>query len=467
MRALMNPRRSILSIVFLFSGLVLLVLLYTSCPALAANSILKSHIIAYNLRALEKSLVNGTYRGEEGILRIRPEIAESMGMKVIIDQDYLDSMRLFKEAKNALREAKTAMASREKERFSGYYDQRIADHFLLFRRSTEEAKSKLIQYRSRIDPDIDERLNKNVCASLIDRILDKSFKENNNRLRDGLAYFYNMCQGVNEKDFPLTPENVSFVNHVFNKFLEQAPEKEIEMFDLDRDSGYKKEQLSYNWKDLAGIEMSRFSALLEAALHRFDDKIYQVDPLLFISLMKKESAFDHLAISSVGAAGLTQIMPRTAKDMGMNDILLPGYFIEAESLIKSERENRRQAMTALFQIREENGLKYAKKARKLMQTSLGLGQKRERLFARYRKELLEKGVDERLQPAKAIEYGLKYFAKLLKDQNGDISLALASYNAGPHRVREYKGIPPYAETVDFRNRVLQYYWDYLSRAKVD
>ena len=53
----------------------------------------------------------------------------------------------------------------------------------------------------------------------------------------------------------------------------------------------------------------------------------------------------------------------------------------------------------------------------------------------------------------------------MKDQNGDISLALASYNAGPHRVREFKGIPPFKETVRFRNRVLKYYKDYLSKVE--
>ena len=51
----------------------------------------------------------------------------------------------------------------------------------------------------------------------------------------------------------------------------------------------------------------------------------------------------------------------------------------------------------------------------------------------------------------------------MKNQKGDISLALASYNAGPNRVKKYKGIPPYRETIRFRNRVLNYYRDYLRK----
>jgi hypothetical protein len=85
------------------------------------------------------------------------------------------------------------------------------------------------------------------------------------------------------------------------------------------------------------------------------------------------------------------------------------------------------------------------------------------LYAKYRKEVLENSTDDRLEPRKAIEYGFKYFDRLMTDQKGDVSLALAAYNAGPHRVRKHKGIPPYRETVRFRNRVMKYYREYLRK----
>jgi soluble lytic murein transglycosylase-like protein len=100
-----------------------------------------------------------------------------------------------------------------------------------------------------------------------------------------------------------------------------------------------------------------------------------------------------------------------------------------------------------------------------MQLSLRLGKKRGRLYSRYKRELLEKRTDNRLQPAQAIEYGLKYFAKLMKVQRGDMSLALASYNTGPNRIKRFNGLPPYGETVRYRNKVLEYYRDYLRKAK--
>ena len=72
-------------------------------------------------------------------------------------------------------------------------------------------------------------------------------------------------------------------------------------------------------------------------------------------------------------------------------------------------------------------------------------------------------MDDRLDPQKAIKYGFRFFAGLMQKQRGDISLALASYNAGPHRIKQYKGIPPYDQTVGFRNGVLGYYRDYMRK----
>jgi len=37
-----------------------------------------------------------------------------------------------------------------------------------------------------------------------------------------------------------------------------------------------------------------------------------------------------------------------------------------------------------------------------------------------------------------MEYGLKYFLRLMKDYNGDVTLALAAYNAGSQRIKEYR-----------------------------
>jgi soluble lytic murein transglycosylase-like protein len=260
----------------------------------------------------------------------------------------------------------------------------------------------------------------------------------------------------------LTPDNVTFVNQVFHGFINEASKKKLDMFDLDRDRGRHKNR-PYNWKDAVEKRASKYIPLFEATLKKSGNNIYNVDPLLFFALMKRESHFRALAVSPVGAVGLTQIMPKTGKDLGMKKIYVPSYFRKAVSLMKQERRTKVQAEASLFLINETNKLSQARHARKLMQESLRLGKKREALFSRYKKELLNKRADDRLNPSLAIEYGFTYFARQMRAQRGDMSLALASYNAGPGAVRRYKGIPPYEETVFFRNKVLQYYRDYQSK----
>jgi len=67
------------------------------------------------------------------------------------------------------------------------------------------------------------------------------------------------------------------------------------------------------------------------------------------------------------------------------------------------------------------------------------------------------GVKNVFNPVDNINGGTKYFKYLLDKYNGDIKLALAAYNAGPGAVDKYDGIPPYKETNNYINRVLNYY----------
>lgn len=52
-------------------------------------------------------------------------------------------------------------------------------------------------------------------------------------------------------------------------------------------------------------------------------------------------------------------------------------------------------------------------------------------------------------PAANIEAGTKYLRWLLKRFNGNVSLALAGYNAGEGAVDKYDGVPPYNETQNY------------------
>ncbi|ABK99381.1 Lytic transglycosylase, catalytic [Pelobacter propionicus DSM 2379] len=65
-----------------------------------------------------------------------------------------------------------------------------------------------------------------------------------------------------------------------------------------------------------------------------------------------------------------------------------------------------------------------------------------------------------LDPKDNVEGGVKYLRFLLDTFHGDVSLALAAYNAGLGKVARYGGIPPYTETRTYVNRVLSYMQSY-------
>ena len=91
---------------------------------------------------------------------------------------------------------------------------------------------------------------------------------------------------------------------------------------------------------------------------------------VFVELIRAESAFNPRALSPKGAQGLGQLMPATARGLGVRDAW---------------------------------------------------------------------------DPAQNLDGAVRYFSAQL-ERFGDVSLALAAYNAGPHRVVEYGGVPPFRET---------------------
>lgn len=66
-------------------------------------------------------------------------------------------------------------------------------------------------------------------------------------------------------------------------------------------------------------------------------------------------------------------------------------------------------------------------------------------------------VGDAYDPHENIGAGARYLRQLLDLFRGDLTLALAAYNAGEKAVARYKGVPPYAETRDYVTKVLSLY----------
>lgn len=65
------------------------------------------------------------------------------------------------------------------------------------------------------------------------------------------------------------------------------------------------------------------------------------------------------------------------------------------------------------------------------------------------------GVPNAFDPQANVEGGTKYLRELLERYNFDLVKALAAYNAGPLRVEQYKGVPPYYETRAYVARIVR------------
>ncbi len=67
------------------------------------------------------------------------------------------------------------------------------------------------------------------------------------------------------------------------------------------------------------------------------------------------------------------------------------------------------------------------------------------------------GVNDAFDPEANITGGSRYLRELLERYNFDLVKALAAYNAGPERVEQYQGVPPFSETRAYVARIVHDY----------
>ena len=67
------------------------------------------------------------------------------------------------------------------------------------------------------------------------------------------------------------------------------------------------------------------------------------------------------------------------------------------------------------------------------------------------------GVRDSFDPSQNVDGGVRHMRDLLQSFGGDVTLALAAYNAGEAAVRSYGGVPPFVETREYVRRVRALY----------
>jgi Transglycosylase SLT domain len=133
------------------------------------------------------------------------------------------------------------------------------------------------------------------------------------------------------------------------------------------------------------------------------------------SIEPEEIFPDQPKTTSAAAVPFTKLIRAAAEQNGIDEKLI-AHVIAAESNFNPRAVSRKQAL-GLMQLLPETAARYS--------------------------------VINVFDPAQNINAGTRYLKDLLSKYGGNLTLALAAYNAGPDMVDRYGGVPPFPETQNY------------------
>ncbi|MBM3228282.1 lytic transglycosylase domain-containing protein [Candidatus Pacearchaeota archaeon] len=199
-----------------------------------------------------------------------------------------------------------------------------------------------------------------------------------------------------------------------------------------------------------------FLPLVVDSVEKHQD-IFYLDPLVVLGLIYAESNFDSNAVSIAGAAGLMQIIPETAKGLGLK--IYEGNM----DIYKNLKENRRRVVNSFNSATNEGRRGNYNDAIKWFREYNSYSKKADALFREYKRTLLEnKDLDERLNPEKSIDAGVRYLAILAKlNRNtpyfAELRDIIAAYNFGGENAAIKWTLPTIREPLNHANKVSEFY----------